>query len=198
MGQAINLDKKMSMKIPHNTAVNQHLPAQVVKNVEVIVNHQDQSLQNATVHQRSLDKITAVFGQPQFLYFQIVFFTAWGLCSHLANQDILLNSFPPFNFSDQGLGAAGLLISTGVLIYQTRQEKLSEERSHLILQFNLLTEQKIAKLISLVEELRVDLPDVQNRDDSEAEMMKQATDPQAILEVLQKNTDHLPNKTLEA
>jgi hypothetical protein len=36
-----------------------------------------------------------------------------------------------------------------------------------------------------VEELRVDLPDVKNRDDLEAEMMQQATDTQAILGVLQ-------------
>jgi uncharacterized membrane protein len=85
------------------------------------------------------------------------------------------------------------LISTGVLIYQTRQEELSEERSHLMLQLNLLTEQKIAKLISLVEELRVDLPDVIDRDDLEAEIMKQATDPEAILGALQQNLEHLPN-----
>lgn len=196
----------MAIKTPKSTAIDrpavhqnlllesmEHLPEQVIKNVEAIAQHQDQSQQNATAHQRGLDKITAVFGQPQFLYFQIVFFTIWGAGSHLARQYVWLNSFPTFNLSDQGLGAAGLLISTGVLIYQTRQEKLSEERSQLMLQLNLLTEQKIAKLISLVEELRVDLPNVQNRDDLEAEVMKKATDPQVILEVLQQNLDSSPS-----
>jgi uncharacterized membrane protein len=85
------------------------------------------------------------------------------------------------------------------LVYQTRQGQLSEERSHLMLQLNLVTEQKIAKLISLVEELRVDLPNVKNRDDLEAEVMKQAIDPQAILEVLQHNSEHLsPSSTSES
>jgi uncharacterized membrane protein len=167
------------------------LPEQVIKNVEVISNHQDQQMQNATAHQRGLDKIAAVFGQPQFLYFQIIFFTVWGGYSHLADQNILPKNFPLFDFSDKWLEVAGLLISTGVLIYQTRQEGLSEERAQLALQINLLTEQKIAKLISLVEELRVDLPNVKNRDDLEAEAMKQATDPQAILGVLQKSSEHL-------
>jgi hypothetical protein len=62
--------------------------------------------------------------------------------------------------------------------------------------------EKIAKLISLVQELRTDLPNVHNRDDSEAEVMKQATDLQAVLEVLEigsfsKPPNHLPNKPLE-
>lgn len=166
------------------------LPEQVIKNVEVISNHQEQQQQNIRADWQILTKVTSFFRRPQFLYFQIVFFTIWQLCSHLANQNILPKNFPLLDLRDQWLGIAGLLISTGVLIYQTRQEELGEERSHLMLQLNLLTEQKITKLISLVEELRVDLPDVKNRDDSEAEMMKQVTDPQAILGVLQQNLEH--------
>jgi uncharacterized membrane protein len=166
------------------------LPDQVIKNVEMIANHQDRHHQNATPHQRGLERITAIFGQPQFLYFQVVFFIIWAFCSHLANLDLLPKTFPLFDLREEGLGVASLLISTGVLIYQTRQEKLSAERSHLILQLNLLTEQKITKLISLVEELRIDLPNVSNRDDLEATIMQQATDSQAILEVLQHNLDH--------
>ena len=167
------------------------LPEQVIKNVEVISNHQDQQQQNATAHQRGLNKIAAFFGQPQFLYFQIVLFTVWGTYSYLVEQNILPQTFPLFDLSEKWLEVSGLLISTGVLIYQNRQEELSEERSQLALQINLLTEQKIAKLISLVEELRTDLPDVKNRDDLEAEAMKQATDPQAILGVLQKTSEHV-------
>ena len=167
--------------------INEPLPEQVIKNIEAIATHQERYHQNSTAHQRILDKITAVFGQSQFLYFQIVFFTIWAICSYLSSQQILSADFPLFDLREEGLGVAGLLISTGVLIYQTRQEKISEDRSHLMLQLNLITEQKIAKLISLVEELRTDLPNVKNRDDLEAEIMKQSIDPQAILEVLQQS-----------
>jgi uncharacterized membrane protein len=168
------------------------LPDQVIKNVEMIANHQDRQHQNATPHQRGLEKITGIFGQPQFLYFQVIFFTIWAFYSHLVHLGMLPKTFPLFDLRDESLGVASLLISTGVLIYQTRREKLSVERSHLILQLNLLTEQKITKLISLVEELRIDLPNVSNRDDLEATMMQQTTDPQAILGVLQQNLDHAP------
>jgi uncharacterized membrane protein len=166
------------------------LPEQVMKNVAVMSNHQERHQQNIRADWRVLTKITAFFRRPQFLYVQIAFFTIWQICSHLANQQILPKNFPLLDLRDQWLGIAGLLISTGVLIYQTHQEELSEERSHLMVQLNLLTEQKITKLIALVEELRIDLPDVKNRDDLEAEMMQQAADPQAILGVLQQNLEH--------
>jgi uncharacterized membrane protein len=63
------------------------------------------------------------------------------------------------------------------------------------LQVNLLTEQKLAKVISLVEELRTDLPNVKNRHDEEAETMKQATDPQALIDAIQKST---PDESLNS
>ncbi len=172
------------------------LPEQVLKNVETITQHQHRRQRSTTADRRILEKIAAVFGRPQFLYFQIVFFTVWIGCSSLANQKILPKNFPLFDLHLHGLEISSLLISTGVLIYQTRQEKSSEERSHLMLQLNLLTEQKIAKLISLVEELRIDLPNVKDRDDLEAEVMKQATDPQAVLGVIQQNLDHSPHSPL--
>ncbi|MCY7285604.1 MAG: DUF1003 domain-containing protein [Cyanobacteria bacterium CAN_BIN43] len=78
------------------------------------------------------------------------------------------------------------ITSTGVLIYQARQEKVAEERSHLTLQLNLFTEQKIAKLIALVEELRTDLPNVRNRHDSEAFEMQKTTNPQVVLNALKE------------
>ncbi len=64
-----------------------------------------------------------------------------------------------------------------VLNTQNRQGRHAEQRSHLDLQVNLLAEQKIAKLIALVEELRRDLPQVRDRVDHVAEAMKESVDP---------------------
>ncbi|HEY9707208.1 MAG TPA: DUF1003 domain-containing protein, partial [Oculatellaceae cyanobacterium] len=85
------------------------------------------------------------------------------------------------------LSLASLLMSTGILITQNRQEKLAEQRMQLSLQLNLLSEQKIAKLIALLEELRRDLPDVKDRHDPEVEVMKQPADPHVVIEVLEKS-----------
>lgn len=121
------------------------------------------------------------------MYGQIIFFTIWWICSELVQIGGFKWEIPRFNLHQEGLGVASLLISTGVLIYQTRQDKLAQERSHLTLQLNLLTEQKIAKLISLVEELRIDLPNVRNRQDIEAEEIQRIADPQALLNVLKES-----------
>ena len=93
----------------------------------------------------------------------------------------------------QGLvGLGALLTTTIVLITQTRQGKLAEQRAQLDLQVSLLAEQKTAKLIALLEELRRDLPEVTNRHDAEAAAMEQSTDPHAILDALETLHEPMP------
>jgi uncharacterized membrane protein len=80
-----------------------------------------------------------------------------------------------------------LFISTAILIRQNRQEQVADRQSHLMLQLDLVTEQKITKIISLLEELRSDLPNVRDRVDLEAETMKQSIDPEIVINIIQDN-----------
>jgi uncharacterized membrane protein len=139
----------------------------IQNNIEAIIGLQSRHEQTTPSHQRILEKMAAGFGEPRFLYFQFMFFVVWGMLSYL---------YP--------MALTAWNISTAVLVFQTRDSKLSEERSLLMLQMDLLTEQKLAKLIALIEELRTDLPNVHNREDLEAQLMKQATDPQEVLDIL--------------
>ena len=43
----------------------------------------------------------------------------------------------------------------------------------------------MAKLIALIEELRQDLPNVKDRQDDEAEKMKETVDPHRVVDVLE-------------
>ena len=162
------------------------LSERVVKNIEKIIGFQAKQEQKLPWRDRIIEKIASFFGKSEFLYLQLLFFTSWSICSHLA-PELLPFGLPKFDLQEMGIDIAALLIATGVLVQQTRQDKLAEQRSHLILQINLLTEQKIAKLIELIEELRSDLPDIRDRYDWEAQIMKQATDPQVVLNILQEN-----------
>ncbi len=119
------------------------------------------------------------------MYSLLVILTLWIVSSFF--DPFLPFNLPPFSWSDQGLDAAALVISTGVLVRQTRQENFAEQRAQLMLQLNLLSEQKIAKMIALLEELRTDMPNVMDRHDPEAEVMQEAADPLAVLEALQEN-----------
>ena len=162
------------------------LSDQVVANIEKIVGFQAKQSLKLPLHERATAKVASFFGKSEFLYLQLLFFIGWIICTQVAPQ-LLPFGLPPFDAREMGVDASALLIATGVLVQQTRQDKIAEQRSHLTLQINLLTEQKIAKLIELIEELREDLPTIRDREDFEARVMQQATDPQVVLDILQDN-----------
>ncbi len=66
---------------------------------------------------------------------------------------------------------------------------LASSQTRPSLQMNLLSEQKIAKLIDLIEELRRDLPNVRERHDPEAEVLKQAADPHLVVSALEERLE---------
>jgi len=73
---------------------------------------------------------------------------------------------PPRSIGCKGaFGLFGALVATTVLTAQNRQNVENERRAHLELQVNLLAEQKVTKIIALLEELRRDLPIVRDRRD---------------------------------
>jgi uncharacterized membrane protein len=165
------------------------LPDPIGKSIEAIVELHTKKIQNLSAHQRILEQCSHFFGKAEFLYSLVIGLTVWILASSISGTEHLFFNFPKFNWMEHGLDTASLLISTGVIVRQTRQEKFAEQRSQLMLQLNLLSERKIAKVITLIEELRTDLPNVVNRYDSEATIMQDAADPIAVLKSLQENID---------
>jgi uncharacterized membrane protein len=182
-------DKKLYGQDNPPKVLTTPLPDPIGKSIEAIVEMHTQEMQNLSAHQRFLEKGSQFFEKPEFLYSLLVGLAIWICGSALNNTEVLSLKFPAFSWHEHGLDAAALLISTGVIIRQTRQEKFAEQRSQLMLQLNLLSERKIAKIITLIEELRVDLPNVVNRYDSEAAIMQDATDPIEVLKSLQENIE---------
>ena len=163
------------------------LPEHIGQNIEAIVALQTSAERDVPQHQRVVEAATTFFGRPTFLYSSLLVVALWMLPNVLP-QGLGLPHFDPapFDLLQLTLGIISLPMTIAVLIKQERQENLAEQRAQLSLQLNLLSEQKIAKLIALVEELRCDLPNVRNRYDPEAEEMKQAADPQVVMEALEK------------
>lgn len=165
------------------------LPDPIAKSIDAIIELHTQKERDVPEHQRVLEKISSFFGSSAFMYCLLVGLSIWILGNLLGERGILPFNFPSFDILERGVDIAALIISTGVLVRQTRQERFAEQRAQLMLQLNLLSEQKIAKLISLIEELRLDLPNVKKRYDPEAEVMQQAADPIMVLETLQENLE---------
>ncbi len=135
--------------------------------------------------QRHAESIDRFIGRPSFLVAILLFATAWmGTNLALTAWGVAPFDEAPF-FWLQGLfGLAALLTTTVVLIKQNRVARLGEQRAHLDLKVTLLIEQKTAKLIDLLEELRRDLPNVKDRHDSGAAVMQKAMNPEGVLAAL--------------
>ncbi|NDJ17972.1 DUF1003 domain-containing protein [Myxacorys almedinensis] len=172
--------RKHSISIP--TAP---LPEPISQNIDAIVAMHTNAERSLSRHRRIVEAMTRFFSRPTFLYGTVLFVLLWAFVNMLP---LGLPQFdpPPFNELDVAFGFASLVMTISVLIRQERQEKLAEQRAQLSLQLSLLSEQKIAKLIALIEELREDLPNVKNRYDPEAQMMQQAADPEQVLTALEE------------
>ncbi len=137
-------------------------------------------------HQRTVESLTAWLGRPQFFYGILVGVSLWMIVNSLAPLLGLRRiDDPPFFWMQGLLGLIGLLMTTVVLITQNRQGKLAERREQLELQMSLLTEQRTAKIIALLEELRRDMPTVHNRTDHEANALTKTVDPHEVLAILE-------------
>ena len=137
--------------------------------------------------QLRLERIGRFFSRPRYLAGLFLLIGAW-ISYNLAAPRwgwIALDG-PPFPWLEGALTFIALITATIVLIGQRRQIHLSEQRAHLDLQINLLTEQKVTKIIHLLEELRRDLP-IEDRHDPQAAALKQPTDAGQVLSALQRS-----------
>jgi uncharacterized membrane protein len=177
------------------------LPDPIGETIETIIALRSKSEQNISPHQRWMEIVTESFGRPAFLYCLVIAITFWLLPNIFVIPGIPQFDLPPFEGLDKTIAILSLLMTAGVLVRQSRQEYLAEQRSQLSLQIHLLTEQKVAKLIALIEELRRDSPNIQNRYDPEAEVMQEAVDPQTVIETLEENLHeellNLQDQTIE-
>jgi uncharacterized membrane protein len=180
-------------KTPHaSDAVNgsgSDLPEHMVRNVQAIAGMHLEAERTVGAHQRAIEVGTARLGRPASLYVILAVVFSWVLVNAIGPRiGIRAPDPPPFSWLQGAIGLAGLLTATMVLITQNRQAKLIERRMHLDLQVNLITEQKTAKLIELIEELRRDLPNVRNRRDAEAEAMQHAAEPHKVVAAIEEQT----------
>lgn len=161
------------------------------QNIESIASIRARADEGLDRHQRMVEGVTGALGRPRTLYVILSMVVGWIAFNTLIPGATGRPSIdpPPFFWLQGGLALSALLMTTLVLITENRQARHAEQRSHLDLQVNVLAEHKIAKLVALLEELRRDLPMVQDRVDQEADSMQNAADPAAMLVALGKTAE---------
>ncbi len=137
-------------------------------------------------HQRLMERVTAQVGRPRTIYVLGLVTATWIAANSLAAAPV---DPPPFFWLQGALCLYAAIVTTTVLTTQNRQQRHAEERAYLDLQINVIAEQKTAKLIELIEELRRDIPSVRDRRDAEAETMARAVDTEDVLTALEETLD---------
>jgi len=166
---------------------------QISQNIEAVLDFYTREDQKVSRPQRILERIGAFIGQPLFIALILLFVAFWMLANDMQRQLGMVEFDPAPFFWLQGIvGLGALLTTTVVLSKQNRLAKLAEQREHLDLKVTLLTEQKVAKLIDLLEELRRDLPNVKNRHDPEAVALQQSMNPELVLAALDERAEPEP------
>ena len=168
------------------------LPAHIEDTVQAIAEVHLQHHRQSTPVQRAVDWMTGIVGRPRFIVAMTLAVIAWiavNLLLRLAGREAF--DEPPFQWLEDVGTLVALYITVLILITQRRENLLTEQRGQLTLELSILAEQKSAKIIQLLEEMRRDSPHIVDRVDAEADEMSSHADPQAVLEAI-KDT-HRPD-----
>ena len=180
------------IRASHDNARPPILPAHIEDTVQAIARLHAEHHGQATASQRIVERLTARAGQPMFLIVLTVLMIGW----MAGNLTVLAMGHkpwdePPFSWLQGATGVAALYMTILILATQRREDQLASHREQLTLELGILSEQKAAKIIQLLEELRRDSPDVRNRVDHEALALSAPADPEAVLNAIKGTHDDM-------
>jgi uncharacterized membrane protein len=161
------------------------LSEHIDQNIESVVALQNREWETVGVAQRRVEAVGRWLGRPLYLVGLLAAIAVW-VSINVIRQVQGGWDPPPFELLDGVMTLISLITTTIVLIAQNRQTKLEKQHTHLELQVSLLTEQKVTKIINLIEELRRDMPMVRNRHDAHAEALQESANTARVVAALQE------------
>jgi uncharacterized membrane protein len=163
------------------------LPAHVEDTIKAIANFHAQHEQQATQIDRLIARLTAMLGRPLFILVLTATVALW-VAGNLAIRRLGLTPVdpPPFPWLAGAMGLMAVYMTTLILSTQRRADQLAGYREQLTLQLAILGEQKNAKVIQLMQEMRRDNPMMRNLVDEQAAAMASPADPQMVLDAIKE------------
>jgi uncharacterized membrane protein len=171
------------VRIPDSEAAS--LSDHINQNIRSVIALRKEEWRAISPFQHRLESVRRFIARPLYLVGILTLSSLWMLfngATTLLHRKAI--DPPPFGWLELTLSFIALLTTTVVLISQNRQTKLEEQRADLDLQLSLLTEQKVTKVIDLLEELRRDLPMVKDRHDPQAVVLQERADTGQVVSAL--------------
>jgi uncharacterized membrane protein len=152
------------------------------QNVETVTRLEKAAREQRTPTDRLAEKIASFCGSMTFFWVHVVWFCGW----------ILLNSLPglphidpfPFTFLTLIVSLEAIFLSTFILISQNLDSRISERRSHLDLQLNLLSEQENTKMIVMLHAIAAKVG-ADLTQDPHLEALSEETQPERLIEQIE-------------
>lgn len=139
--------------------------------------------QAATPLQKLMSRVRRYLSTPGVTVIAIAAVATWIVVNLTLGRRAFDSS--PFAILNTIVSAGAFIATFLILSGQRREEDAAKRISRLTLHLAAESEQKIAKLIQLVEEQRRDSAHMPNRHDPEAEEMSSAAGPRALVERLE-------------
>jgi uncharacterized membrane protein len=156
------------------------------RNIETIVRLEQESMRRRSLGERVSDLFTRFMGTMTFVVIHLALFAIW-VTVNLGWTP--LRPFDPFPFGILTLivSAEGVLLAIFVLVSQNRMSRQANQRAHLDLQINLLSEQETTKLLQKVQSVLDHLGIEATSQDQVAQQLSQETHVETLVSELQRS-----------
>ena len=162
------------------------------QNVYKVSQLEELARRRRTSADRIAEAIANFCGSMTFVGVHVVWFSGW----------ILLNVIPgvphfdpfPFTFLTLVVSLEAIFLSTFILISQNLETRISERRSHLDLQLNILSEQENTKMITLLLAI-ADKVGADLSRDPHLEALSEETMPETLVEQIKAREENRVNGT---
>ena len=152
------------------------------QNVETVTRLEEAAKEQRTPTDRLAEKIASFCGSMTFVWVNAGWFSTW----------ILINVIPgiphvdpfPFTFLTLVVSLEAIFLSTFILISQNLDSRISERRSHLDLQLNLLSEQENTKMIVMLHAIAAKVG-ADLTQDPHLKALSEETQPERLIEQIE-------------
>jgi uncharacterized membrane protein len=161
------------------------LPPHVEETVAAIAELHVQHYRQAGALQKFATAATALVARPRTLVITVLAVVGW-LVLNIAPPAAGLRPPDPFPFPLMStiVSTAALVLAAMILIAQRHDDELATRREQLTLELAILSEQKSAKIIALLEEFRHNDPYQSDHRDEVAEALAEPADTQLVLDAI--------------
>jgi uncharacterized membrane protein len=162
-------------------------------NLDAVASFSEREAATVSSWQIAIERVSAFCGSAAYFAGVVLFILIWaGANAWATRRGWHALDPPPFSWLQGIVSSNALLLTIAVLIRQNRMARLADHHAHLDLQINILTEQKVTKVLQLVDELRRESPALRGRSRDEVSALTTPADTGAILEAVKEHLESSP------